>query len=67
MLVFDAETGFPLALLRDNAYLTDLRTAAAGALAARLLAPKSVGRVAMLASPTIRSLRWAPTDPISRS
>lgn len=50
VLVFDAETGFPLALLRDNAYLTDLRTAAAGALAARLLAPKSVGRVAMLGS-----------------
>lgn len=50
VLVFDSETGFPLALLRDNAYLTDLRTAAAGALAARLLAPKSVGRVAVLGS-----------------
>ncbi len=50
VLVFDAETGFPLALLRDNAYLTDLRTAAAGALAARLLAPAAVGRVAMLGS-----------------
>ncbi len=50
VLVFDAETGFPLALLRDNAYLTDLRTAAAGALAARLLAPTSVARVAMLGS-----------------
>jgi len=37
--VFDATTGFPLALLRDNGYLTELRTGAAGALAARLLAP----------------------------
>ncbi|MGD2217420.1 MAG: hypothetical protein PVJ64_11705, partial [Gemmatimonadales bacterium] len=48
ILVFDATTGFPLALLADNGYLTDLRTAAAGALAARLLAPESIESVAML-------------------
>jgi len=39
VLVFDALTGFPVALLADNGYLTDVRTAAAGALATRLLAP----------------------------
>ncbi len=39
VLVFDAATGFPLGLLADNGYLTDLRTAAAGALAVRHLAP----------------------------
>jgi ornithine cyclodeaminase len=39
VMVFDAETGFPLAVLADNGYLTDLRTAAAGALAVRHLAP----------------------------
>lgn len=39
VLVFDARTGFPLAVLADNGWLTDLRTAAAGALAARLLTP----------------------------
>ncbi len=39
VLVFDAETGFPKAVIVDNGYLTDLRTAAAGALAARYLAP----------------------------
>ena len=39
VLVFDAGTGFPLAVLADNGYLTDVRTAAAGALATRLLAP----------------------------
>jgi ornithine cyclodeaminase len=39
VLVFDASTGFPLALLRDNAYLTEIRTGGAGALAVRLLAP----------------------------
>jgi ornithine cyclodeaminase/alanine dehydrogenase-like protein (mu-crystallin family) len=40
VLVLDARTGFPLAVLADNGYLTDLRTAAAGALAARHLAPE---------------------------
>ena len=46
MLVFSARTGFPEALLLDNGYLTDLRTAAAGAVAAKYLAnkePKTVG------------------------
>lgn len=38
MAVLDAETGRMAAILLDNGYLTDLRTAAAGALAARTLA-----------------------------
>jgi ornithine cyclodeaminase len=46
VLVFSAETGFPLGVLADNGYLTDLRTAAAGALAARHLTP---GRPLVLA------------------
>lgn len=50
MLVFDAATGFPVALLRDNGYLTDLRTAAAGGLAARLLCPPVLERVAVIGS-----------------
>jgi ornithine cyclodeaminase len=50
ILVFDAATGFPLALLEDYGYLTDLRTAAAGALATRLLAPSSVSQMAVLGS-----------------
>jgi ornithine cyclodeaminase len=49
-LVFDAGTGFPVALLQDNGYLTDLRTAAAGALAARHLSPEPLGTVAVLGS-----------------
>ena len=48
VLVFDAATGFPLLLLHDNAYLTELRTAAAGALAARLLGPNSIGKIAFI-------------------
>jgi ornithine cyclodeaminase len=50
ILVFDAATGFPSVLLADNGYLTDLRTGAAGALAARLLAPEVIRSVAMLGS-----------------
>jgi len=50
ILVFDAQTGFPHTLLADNGYLTDLRTAAAGALAARLLAMDPLGKVAVLGS-----------------
>lgn len=48
MMVFSAETGFPLALLVDNAYLTDLRTAAAGAVAAKHMAREDVEQVAVL-------------------
>lgn len=48
VLVFDAETGFPLSLLLDNAYLTEMRTAAAGALAARLLARPAVDKMAVI-------------------
>jgi ornithine cyclodeaminase len=48
VLVFDASTGFPLLLLYDNAYLTELRTAAAGALATRLLAPEKLEKMAMI-------------------
>lgn len=50
MLLFDARTGAPLALLRDNGYLTDLRTGAAGALAAGLLCPARIQRVAVIGS-----------------
>src|SRR2546426_6886509 len=44
VLVFDATTGFPQAVLFDNGYLTDLRTGAAGALAAGLLAKRELQR-----------------------
>ncbi len=48
VLVFDSRTGFPVAILLDNGYLTDLRTGAAGAVAAELLAPRQVDKVAVL-------------------
>lgn len=37
--VFDSTTGYPLAVLLDEHYLSDIRTAAAGAVTADLLAP----------------------------
>jgi ornithine cyclodeaminase len=42
MIVLSAETGIVKAALLDNGYLTDVRTAAAGAVAARRLAPEAV-------------------------
>lgn len=42
MILFNAKTGLVDALLLDNGYLTDVRTAAAGAVAARHLAPENV-------------------------
>jgi ectoine utilization protein EutC len=42
MILFSAKTGLVQALLLDNGYLTDVRTAAAGAVAARHLAPRNV-------------------------
>jgi ornithine cyclodeaminase len=48
ILVCDATTGFLRALLLDNAYLTELRTGAAGALAAELLARRDAREAALL-------------------
>jgi ornithine cyclodeaminase len=42
MILFSAKTGLVEAVFLDNGYLTDLRTAAAGAVAARHLAPAEV-------------------------
>ncbi len=42
MILFSAKTGLVEALFLDNGYLTDIRTAAAGAVAARHLAPGTV-------------------------
>ncbi len=42
MILFSAKTGLVQALFLDNGYLTDIRTAAAGAVAARHLAPAEV-------------------------
>ena len=47
MILFSARTGLVEALLLDNGYLTDVRTAAAGAVAARHLARKDASVAAI--------------------
>lgn len=49
---FNALTGHTIALIDDQHRISDLRTAAAGALAARVLAPASVESAAVLGSGT---------------
>ncbi len=45
MLLFSQATGQPVATLLDHGHLTDVRTAAAGAIGARYLAPSRVERI----------------------
>jgi ornithine cyclodeaminase len=48
MLVFDRRTGLLRAVLLDEGRLTDIRTAAAGAVAARALAPRTIERIGII-------------------
>jgi ornithine cyclodeaminase/alanine dehydrogenase-like protein (mu-crystallin family) len=52
MVVLSARTGYPQAVLLDNGYLTDVRTALAGAAAARHLAPDRVRTVGVIGAGT---------------
>lgn len=45
MVLIDAKTGVPKSLLLDNGYLTDVRTALAGSVAAKYLAPNKLDSV----------------------
>lgn len=48
MLLFSQETGEVAAILLDEGYLTDTRTAVAGAIAAKYLAPDNVHRIGIV-------------------
>jgi len=48
IVVFDARTGAPAAFLLDNGFITDFRTGAAGAVAARHLARAKISSVAVI-------------------
>jgi ornithine cyclodeaminase/alanine dehydrogenase-like protein (mu-crystallin family) len=48
LAVFDSRTGHTLAILNEEHYLSDIRTAAAGAVAARAFAPRNIGSVSVL-------------------
>ncbi len=82
MLAFDGTTGFPAALLLDNGFLTEVRTGAAGAVAAKYLARRAPETVAVIgagrqarhqlrALAVVRELRrariWSRTRPRAES
>jgi ornithine cyclodeaminase len=48
VLVFSSETGELLTIFQDEGYLTDMRTAAAGAVAAKYLAPQGIGCIGII-------------------
>ena len=52
IVVLSAKTGFPEAILLDNAYLTDVRTGAAGAVAAKHLSRPNVETVGQIGTGT---------------
>ncbi|MHA2293818.1 MAG: ornithine cyclodeaminase family protein [Candidatus Hodarchaeales archaeon] len=52
MLLFSQKTGELICILHDEGYLTNVRTAAAGAVAAKYLAPSNVHRIGIFGSGT---------------
>lgn len=48
MLLFNQKTGALLSILLDEGYLTNIRTAAAGAIVAKYLAPKNVNKIGII-------------------
>lgn len=48
MLLFNQKTGQTVAVLLDKGYLTDVRTAAAGAVAAKYFAPKTIEAIGII-------------------
>lgn len=48
MLLFDQNTGMPVVILHDECMLTDVRTAIAGAISAKYLAPKNVKAIGIV-------------------
>jgi ornithine cyclodeaminase len=52
MLVFDQKSGQLSGILLDEGYLTNVRTAVAGAIAAKYLAPESIQRIGIVGSGT---------------
>ena len=48
ILVFDQKTGQPITVLNDECYLTDVRTAIAGAICAKYFAPKKIKKIGII-------------------
>ena len=64
MLLFHQKTGSLIAILLDQGYLTEIRTAAAGAVVAKYLAPKNVHRIGILGAGTQGRLQLEMLKPI---
>jgi len=52
MILFSQQTGQPLCTLLDEGLLTNIRTAVAGSVVARYLAPKQVGKIGIVGAGT---------------
>lgn len=52
MLLFKQETGELISILLDQGYLTDVRTAVAGAVCAKYLAPRRINRIGIVGTGT---------------
>jgi ornithine cyclodeaminase len=59
ILVFSSHSGELLAILQDEGYLTDIRTAAAGAVAAKYLAPSGIRSIGIIGAGTQARLQLA--------
>lgn len=57
MLLFNQKTGALLSILLDEGYLTNVRTAAAGAIAAKYLAPNTVKKIGIIGTGTQAKLQ----------
>ncbi len=64
MLLFNQKTGQLIAVLLDQGYLTEIRTAAAGAVVAKYMAPKKVNRIGILGAGTQGRLQLEMLKPI---
>lgn len=65
MLLFSQQTGALISILLDEGFLTDTRTAAAGAIAARHLAPKSIERIGIVGTGTQARLQLEFLAPVT--
>jgi ornithine cyclodeaminase len=66
MLLFNQKTGAVMAVLLDEGYLTDVRTAIAGAIAARYLAPRLVDRIGIFGTGVQARLQLRHLAPVTR-
>lgn len=64
MLMFSQKTGVPVAILLDEACLTDIRTAVAGAIAAKYLAPTVVNCIGIMGTGTQARLQLEYLRPV---